>query len=523
MKGQDKTPFGLGLTKPKHYREMLRIAWENRDNARYAWRVLNEGVCDGCALGTTGLRDWTLEDMHLCAVRLNLLRLNTMGPLEPAELTDVARLAGRDGKQLRALGRLGHPLRRRAGEPGFSRISWDEAIDEIGGKLAATDPRRAALYMTSRGITNEVYFAAQKAWRAYGSNHVDNAARLCHSPSTAAMKQVLGVAASTCSYRDWYGSDLVVFFGSNPANDQPVALKYLYEAKKQGTRVLVVNTYREPGMERYWIPSNTDSALFGTDIADDFFHVSVGGDQAFVMAATKILIGRYGIARDFVDAHAEGLAEFQAKLDAHTIDDLIAMSGASRKDVVRFVDALTQANTGVFVWSMGITQHAHGTETVAAICSLGVLKGFVGRERCGLMPIRGHSGVQGGAEMGAYATVFPGGLPINNQSAAQLGERWGFEPPTWPGLDAAAMIDAAGAGRTRCSLCGGRQFPRHVAPARRGRRCPRQGSVPRAPGHRRDPADAAASVGGGFPASGAHALRALRRRHRDDDRAPCDL
>src|SRR5262249_56225820 len=116
-------------------------------------------------------------------------------------------------------------------------------------RLSHSDPDRIACYMTARGITNEVYFATQKAWRYLGSPHIDNAARLCHSPSTAAMKRVLGVAASTCSYKDWYGSERVVFFGSNPANDQPVALKYLAEAKRLGTKVLVVNTLREPGLE----------------------------------------------------------------------------------------------------------------------------------------------------------------------------------------------------------------------------------------------------------------------------------
>jgi len=67
-------PFGLGLTKPHHYGEMLRIAWENRDNLGYAWKVLSRCVCDVCALGTSKLRDWTMPDMHLCLVRLNLLR-----------------------------------------------------------------------------------------------------------------------------------------------------------------------------------------------------------------------------------------------------------------------------------------------------------------------------------------------------------------------------------------------------------------------------------------------------------------
>lgn len=439
-------PFGAFSTKPHHYLEMAEIAWRNRGKWRYAWRVLNDGVCDGCALGTSGLRDWTLDGTHLCLVRLNLLELNTMDALDVDALADVSRLPRR-AKELRELGRIPVPLRRRAGEPGFTPVSWDEALTEIGGRLRASDPDRIACYMTSRGITNEVYYTAQKAWRLLGSPHIDNAARLCHSPSTAAMKQVLGVGASTCSYRDWYGTDVIVFFGSNPANDQPVALKYLYDAKKLGARVLVVNTYEEPGMKRYWIPSNADSALFGTELADRFFHVTAGGDLAFIYAVTKLLLERGAIDRSFIDAHTEGFDAFRAHLEGYALDDLVRRSGASREDVEAFAEELARAETGVFVWSMGLTQHGHGTETVAALLCLGLVRGFIGREKTGLMPIRGHSGVQGGAEMGAYANAFPGGRAITSEEADRLEGLWGFRPPDREGLDTVEMIRAAERGQ----------------------------------------------------------------------------
>ena len=442
---RSRVPFGVGEVKPHHYLEMGRILWDNKGRWRYAWRVLNDGVCDGCALGTSGLKDWTIDGTHLCLVRLNLLRLNTMDAFDPVLLADVGRLPKR-GKELRELGRIPYPMRRRRGEAGFARISWETAIDEIGRALGEADPRRVACYMTSRGLCNETYFAAQKAWRALGSPHIDNAARLCHSPSTAAMKRILGVAASTCSYRDFFEADVIVFWGSNPANDQPVALKYLYEAKKCGAKVLVVNTYEEPGMRTYWIPSNADSALLGTDIADAFFHVRAGGDMAFAYAVQKILLGRRSVRRDFIDTCTEGFEDYAAALAQLDLDALVAQSGASVDDVIRFADALEAADTGVFVWSMGLTQHAHGTDTVAAVCMLGLSQGFVGRPGCGLMPIRGHSGVQGGAEMGAYATTFPG-RELNEAGADELEALWGFRPPAEVGLDTAAMLEAAGRGQ----------------------------------------------------------------------------
>ncbi|MEO0650819.1 MAG: molybdopterin-dependent oxidoreductase, partial [Planctomycetota bacterium] len=177
-------PFGLGETKPHHFREMLRIAWENRDNLPYAWKVLSKGVCDGCALGTSGLKDWTIQGTHLCLVRLNLLRLNTMKPA-PAEVVtgDAEALAARGSKALRELGRIPFPMRRRKGERAFQRVSWDEVFAEVGERWGQLDPARTAMYVTSRGITNEVYYTAQKVMRFLGSNNVDNSARLCHSPS----------------------------------------------------------------------------------------------------------------------------------------------------------------------------------------------------------------------------------------------------------------------------------------------------------------------------------------------------
>ena len=425
---------------------MARIVWENRDNLPYAWHVLTRGVCDGCALGTTGLRDWTIDGIHLCMVRLELLRLNTMKAADTHRFADAAALHALSSRELRDLGRLAHPMRRRRGEPGFTRVSWDELFTEAGALWRTFDPRRTAMFVTSRGITNEVYYVAQKTMRYLGSNSVDNSARLCHSPSTSALKTAIGAAATTCSYRDWFDADLIVFLGSNPANDQPVAMKYLYEARRRGARVLAVNTYREPGLERYWIPSTLHSALFGTNITDRFFLVTVGGDLAFLNAVQKVLIERGWIEEDFIRAATTRFDELKVALDAQPMEALLAASGSTAEDVEAFAREIAGARNGVLVWSMGITQHAHGGDTVRAIVNLGLLREYVGRQGTGLMPIRGHSGVQGGAEMGAYATAFPGGVAIDTESAARFSRLWGFEVPYEPGLTTVAALEAAGRG-----------------------------------------------------------------------------
>src|SRR5688500_5129816 len=130
---------------------------------------------------------------------------------------------------------------RHRGDAGFRRVSWDHALDLVAGTVRAGidagEPDRFGVYLTARGITNEVYYAAQKAVRALGTNNVDNAARICHSPSTGVLKRSVGAAATTISYTDLFESDLIVLFGSQVANAQPVMMKYLYLARKRGAKV----------------------------------------------------------------------------------------------------------------------------------------------------------------------------------------------------------------------------------------------------------------------------------------------
>ncbi len=446
-------PNGIGLQKPNHFGEMARTVWENRHAPRYAWRILSQGVCDGCALGVAGFHDWTIDGVHLCTTRLNLLKLNTMRALDPARLAEVEALRELDGAQLRDLGRLPFPMLRRRGERGFRRIGWDEAlalaadrIRDARAKDAQDGGDRLGFFLTARGITNEVYYVAQKVARFLGTNSVDNAARICHAPSTNALKDGLGVAATTVSYTDVIESDLIVLFGADVANAQPVFMKYLYMARKRGTRVAVVNPMREPGLERYWVPSSPESAIFGTQMATDFFPVSTGGDIAFLTGVLKVLADE-GLTDDrFLGAHTTGWEELRAGLAERSLDDLARWSGSSVADITRFARMYGEAGSAVLVWSMGITQHVCGVDNVRAIVDLALARGNVGRPGAGLMPIRGHSGVQGGAEMGAYATAFPGGVPIDAASAEALHTEYGFPVRNERGRSAAEMVEAADRG-----------------------------------------------------------------------------
>ncbi len=442
---RDLLPFGPRRhPRPRPFVEMAQVLWDNRDNLPYAWRILAHGVCDGCSLGPRGLRDDTIAGVHLCMTRLKLLRLNTMGPIAEERLRDLPALRALDNAALHRLGRLPFPLIHRRGSDRLDRLSWDEALRIIAEELRDVPGERMGFFATSRGLVNETYYAFQKVARLLGSNHVDLCARLCHAASVAGLKETLGIPAPTCSLKDMIGADLVIIMGSHLANNQPVTTKYLCYAKRQGTRVVVVNPMREPGLERYWVPSDLRSALFGTRLMDDFFQVAVGGDIAFLHGVLKHLIEQGWTDREFIEWRTTAFDELEAMLAREPWPSLEEAAGLSRADMLRFAQQYARARTAVFVYSMGLTQHRFGVDNVKALVNLALARGMVGREKCGIMAIRGHSGVQGGGECGVDPDKYPGGFEVAHaEDRGRFEALWGHPLPAWKGHRTLQMMEAA--------------------------------------------------------------------------------
>ncbi len=426
---------------------MARVVWENRDNLPYAWRVLNHGVCDGCSLGPYGLKDNVISGVHLCMSRLTLLRFNTM-PAAPGErFADIGRLRSMSNEELHRLGRIPYPMVLRRGDRGFQRVTWEQALEVIATELKGVPAERMAFFATSRGLTNEAYYTFQKLARMLGTNNVDLCARMCHAASVYGLKQTLGVGAPTCSLSDFIGTELLVLFGTDLANNQPVTTKYMHYAKKAGTKIVVVNPFREPGLERYWVPSVASSALFGTALMDDFFQVRVGGDIAFINGALKVILEEGLADRAFIEQRTSGFADMAAFVKTLSWTEIESGSGVARGDIERFARLYGGAKSAVICYSMGLTQHRFGVENVKAIADLALVRGNLGREKCGIMPIRGHSGVQGGGECGVDPDKFPGGLEVNAENARRFSELWSAEVPSAAGLKTGQMVEAAHAGK----------------------------------------------------------------------------
>lgn len=436
-------PFDLiGQTKPHPYREMLGALWENRKEIPYAWKVLTHGVCDGCSLGSEGLRDNLLGGVHLCMSRLKSLKLNTMAALDLSALADVDRLRGMRPEQLRFIGRLSHPMVRRRGERGFLRVSWDEALEIIRQAIHNTAPHEMGFVATPHGLTNETYYTFQKLARVLGTNNVDLCSRIYSAASVSGLKATLGYAASTCSLSDFIGTDLLIIFGSDLADNQPVTIKYIRYAKKAGTRIVLVNPLGDYGLV-------ASSAVFDGQLMDDFFQVGVGGDIAFINGVLKTLIANDQIHQAFVDKHTAGFGELKNQLDLQSWEMLEQRSGLARSEMQRFAIHYGQARTAVIVYSMGLTRYEAGVDNVEAVVNLALARGMLGREKCGIMPIRGQSGAQGGGECGAEPDEFPGGFSVNEDSARRFSNLWHHPAPSNPGLKVREMVEAARRGELK--------------------------------------------------------------------------
>ena len=136
----------------------------------------------------------------------------------------------------------------------------------------------------------------------------------------------------------------------------------------------------------------------------------------------------------------------KSRLAEASWDEIIAKSGVTRDEIDEIATRYAAAKNVVFSWTMGITHHAHGVKNVQAIANLALLRGMVGRPGCGLMPIRGHSNVQGIGSVG----VTP---KLKDAIFDRLQNHFGVELPTTPGLDTMACMDGAAAGELKVGFC----------------------------------------------------------------------
>nr|VFJ45647.1 MAG: oxidoreductase alpha (molybdopterin) subunit [Candidatus Kentron sp. DK] len=386
-------------------------------------------ACKVCALGTGGrkggMRNEAGRFPEFCKKNLQAQLTDIQHPIPNAffaahSLADLRRLHEQNG--LDHLGRLTFPLYKPPGGSHYHPIEGEEGLRKLTAWLRETDPQRSFFYASGRS-SNEAAFLLQLFARAFGSPHINNCAYYCHQASGAGLTGTIGSGAATVQLRDVQQSDLIVLIGANPASNHPRFIRELIACRRRGGKVIVINPAKEPGLVNFTLPGDARSTITGgSPVASLYLQVNIGADTALLKGIAKACLERAIQDTAFIERHTEGFSNWAQDI-ARTDWDLIEhLTGIPRSEMEKAAEIYSGAKKAIFAWGLGITQHLHGVGNVESIVNLALLRAMVGKEGAGLLPLRGHSNVQGVGSMGMTPTL---------QSAVlrNIEEKLGLKPP----------------------------------------------------------------------------------------------
>ena len=348
-------------------------------------------------------------------------------------------------RELEASGRLTQPMLHTRGDDYYRAISWDAALDKIASKLRSISPNETFFYSSGRS-SNEAGFLLQLFARLYGTNNVNNCSYYCHAASAVGLSPVLGSGAGTILLEDLGRADLVFLIGANPASNHPRLMTSLKNLRRRGGQVIVINPVLETGLVNFRVPSDLGSLLFGTKIASLYIQPHIGGDLALMYGIAK-RIEEFGAHDEkFLTQHCEGWPVLQSRLHSISWQEIESKSGVSRREIDEVARHCHAASNVIFAWNMGITHHVHGVHTIQSIANVALMRGMVGKPGAGLLPIRGHSNIQGLGTIG----VTP---KLKDAIFQRLESHFQVTLPATPGLDTFAAMESAAAGNLKFGLC----------------------------------------------------------------------
>jgi len=419
-------------------------------------RMSSKNSCKTCAYGMGGQEGGMTNELRqfpeFCKKSVQAMAADMQPPIahDFFEQHSVAELARMSPRELESLGRLAFPLVLRAGETHYRPVAWDAALDGISSAMRAARPERSFFYSSGRS-SNEAAFLLQWLARVYGTNNVNNCSFYCHQASGVGLGESIGTGTATVTLDDVEHADFVMLIGANPASNHPRLITALAELRRRGGRVVVVNPMRETGLDRFNIPSRPLSLLFGSEINDLYVQPRIGGDIALLKGVLKVVTALGAIDEKFVGDHTTGFAELCASLEGESLGDLAADAGVDAGVIEEMGRMYAASRNAIFMWAMGITHHEHGVDNVLAIANLALARGMVGRPHAGLMPIRGHSNVQGVGSVGFAPDLKAGFLKA-------MEALYGLRAPEWKGLDSMNSIRAAHSGEIDFALLMGGNF-----------------------------------------------------------------
>ncbi|MGF1724378.1 formate dehydrogenase subunit alpha [Photobacterium nomapromontoriensis] len=335
--------------------------------------------------------------------------------------------------------RITQPLKRVRDQ--FVPVSWDEALNAISTSLLDIidefGPDAVGVISSARA-TNEDNYAAQKFARAVlGTNNVDHCARICHSPTVAGLKQVLGSGAMTNSTHDLFETELIVVIGADPTENHSVLGGQIIQAKLAGATLIVV----DPRVTRL------------AKLADLHLQLTPGTNIALINAMIQVILSNDWHDRDFIAERCEGFDALAKQVKHITPESVAAITGVDAGLIRQAAERYSRAERAMILYGMGITQFVSGTNNVIALADLALVCGHIGKPGTGINPLRGQNNVQGACDMGCLPNVYPGyQLAGDSDTQARFSVAWGGSVAATPGLTSLGMSKAALAGQFRAQI-----------------------------------------------------------------------
>jgi molybdopterin-dependent oxidoreductase alpha subunit len=362
--------------------------------------LTSHNACKACGLGMGGQRGGMVNELgefpSVCNKSIQAQSTDIQQPI-PLEvlihpLSDLREL---DGHELEHMGRLGTPIYKVADADHFAPVSWDWALDHAANRLSAIEPDRSFFYSSGRS-SNEAGFLFQLFARVWGTNNVNNCSYYCHQATGVGLESTIGTGTSTVELADLGLADFLLVIGANPSSNHPRLIHQLKAVRERGGEVVFINPAKEPGLVKFAVPKSAKSMLSGgTDISSDYLQPRIGGDIALLKGLAKAVLAAGSEASSFIAEHTTGFAKWRSDIETQDWAEIEAQSGVMRADIERVAALYAKSKNAVFAWGMGVTHHVHGCDTVEYIAGLALLRGMIGRPGAGLLPLRGHSNVQG--------------------------------------------------------------------------------------------------------------------------------
>ena len=404
--------------------------------------INSKNTCKTCALGMGGQKGGMVNETdsfpEICKKSIQAQLTDIQSPI-PDKLFDdntIAQFKAMRPIDLERLGRLNTPLWNEGEKDYYIPISWQEAMSKLTEAINHVNPNRTFFYSSGRS-SNEAAFLLQLFARILGTNNINNCSYYCHQASGTGLNGTIGSGTATVMLDNLQYADMIWVQGANPSSNHPRFMKELLNCRRKGGKVIIVNPLREPGLVNYKVPSDWRAMLLGDhEIATNYVQPHIGGDIALLKGIAKVLITQKLVDKKYIQDYTNGYSIFLDDIISTSWEDIELSSGVGHNKIEELAKEYAQADNVVFAWSMGITQHLHGVGNVESIVNLALLRGMVGKNNAGLLPLRGHSNVQGIGSMGMTPS-------LNKNILERLEKELNLNYPQSPGMDTISCLQAA--------------------------------------------------------------------------------